>query len=266
MLLCVRPRGRVRLVLNRPTEMPATSMVKLDHAHHRRRILAMHWRPSNRSAADPDGNAPKRPDHSEIQEELSCPRHPPSCAGCCRRCRRRHARVLAGCAGGDDQLDMELAHSAWLMGDVGPDLVFEVQSGSMWDTAINGSARPGRVTDEPRRPLTVGSRQSSSAVAVFRQSTERRRSLLQSRQWRLMLQDSTASLTTICRLRLLTADRRLPTVCRLPADCDCRLRPRLTTESLPSEHFLEERQRPGPATDLARTSPAYLGSRSSGRR
>jgi len=31
---------------------------------------------------------------------------------------------------------MELAHSAWLMGNVELDLIFEVDPESMWDTAI----------------------------------------------------------------------------------------------------------------------------------
>ena len=47
------------------------------------------------------------------------------------------ARVLAGYAGwGPGQLDDELAHSAWLMGDVELDLVFDVEPAAMWETAI----------------------------------------------------------------------------------------------------------------------------------
>jgi len=47
------------------------------------------------------------------------------------------ARVLAGYAGwGPGQLDDELAQSAWLMADVEVDLVFDVESSRMWETAI----------------------------------------------------------------------------------------------------------------------------------
>jgi len=47
------------------------------------------------------------------------------------------ARVLAGYAGwGPGQLDEELAQSAWLMADVDLDLVFDVGADAMWETAI----------------------------------------------------------------------------------------------------------------------------------
>lgn len=47
------------------------------------------------------------------------------------------ARVLAGYAGwGPGQLDEELAQSAWLLADVDLDIVFDVAAGSMWETAL----------------------------------------------------------------------------------------------------------------------------------
>ena len=47
------------------------------------------------------------------------------------------ARVLAGYAGwGPGQLDEELAQSAWLMADVDLDLIFDVAADIMWETAI----------------------------------------------------------------------------------------------------------------------------------
>jgi len=47
------------------------------------------------------------------------------------------ARVLAGYAGwGPGQLDDELSQSAWLMGDVDLDIVFDVPAAAMWETAI----------------------------------------------------------------------------------------------------------------------------------
>jgi putative transcriptional regulator len=45
--------------------------------------------------------------------------------------------VLAGYAGwGPGQLDAELAQSAWLMSDIELDLIFDVEAGVMWETAI----------------------------------------------------------------------------------------------------------------------------------
>jgi putative transcriptional regulator len=45
--------------------------------------------------------------------------------------------VLAGYAGwGPGQLDAELAQSAWLIGQVDVDLVFDVEPSLMWETAI----------------------------------------------------------------------------------------------------------------------------------
>ena len=47
------------------------------------------------------------------------------------------ARVLAGYAGwGPGQLDEELAQSAWLMADVDLDLIFDVAHDTMWETAL----------------------------------------------------------------------------------------------------------------------------------
>ena len=47
------------------------------------------------------------------------------------------ARVLAGYAGwGPGQLDDELAQSAWLIGDVHLDLIFDADPSTMWSTAL----------------------------------------------------------------------------------------------------------------------------------
>jgi len=46
-------------------------------------------------------------------------------------------RMIVGYAGwGAGQLDVELAHGAWLMAPVQPDLIFETPSDDMWATAI----------------------------------------------------------------------------------------------------------------------------------
>lgn len=50
---------------------------------------------------------------------------------------RPRARVLAGYAGwGPGQLDDELSESSWLIADVQPDLIFDVEPALMWETAI----------------------------------------------------------------------------------------------------------------------------------
>lgn len=47
------------------------------------------------------------------------------------------ARVLAGYAGwGPGQLDEELAESSWLIGEVQPDLLFDIEPARMWEVAI----------------------------------------------------------------------------------------------------------------------------------
>lgn len=46
-------------------------------------------------------------------------------------------RMVVGYAGwGAGQLDVELAQGSWLMAPVQPDLIFEVPSDTMWETAI----------------------------------------------------------------------------------------------------------------------------------
>ena len=67
------------------------------------------------------------------------------------------ARVIAGYAGwGPGQLDEELAQSAWLIGDVHIDLVFDVDAGG--DVGYRDSPARRRSVDAaavPRRALDV---------------------------------------------------------------------------------------------------------------
>ena len=50
---------------------------------------------------------------------------------------QRRTRLLTGYAGwGAGQLDAEISASAWLMADVQLDLIFETQATEMWETAI----------------------------------------------------------------------------------------------------------------------------------
>jgi putative transcriptional regulator len=140
-LLCdFASEGAFGLVLNRPTDMPATTMVKLDPP-----IVGGNRMPlCIGGPVEPErgwiliDTPPEDSGYREIREGLYLSTSPTVL----RRVLSAtpappRARVLAGYAGwGPGQLDMELAHSAWLMGDVELDLVFDIESGSMWDTAI----------------------------------------------------------------------------------------------------------------------------------
>ena len=139
-LLCdYGPEGAFGLVLNRPTEMPATAMVKLDPPivggndmplwiggpvePQRGWILLSEEPPDAEFKFIRDGLylSASQVLLREVLQARPAPR----------------ARVLAGYAGwGPGQLDDELAESAWLMGDVDLDIVFDTTAGSMWESAI----------------------------------------------------------------------------------------------------------------------------------
>jgi putative transcriptional regulator len=138
-LLCdFAPEGAFGLVINRPTDLPATSMVRLDPpvvagndmplwiggpVEPQRGWILTGAEPAVEFKCICDGlylsTSPTL--LREVLEARPAPR----------------ARVLAGYAGwGPGQLDAELAQSAWLMGDVDLDIVFEVPAEAMWETAI----------------------------------------------------------------------------------------------------------------------------------
>ena len=140
-LLCdYTEEGAFGLVLNRPTEMPATTMVKLDPPIAGGNELPL----SIGGPVEPERGwiltsvAPEDAEYREIQAGLYLSTSP----SLLRRVLSttpapERVRVLAGYAGwGPGQLDAELAQSAWLMADVELDLVFDVPPGAMWDTAI----------------------------------------------------------------------------------------------------------------------------------
>lgn len=139
-LLCdYVPEGAFGLVLNRPTEMPASAMVRLDPPVSGANGLVLHVG----GPVEPErgwillGEPPDEPEYRTIQDGL----YLSSSAGLLRTVLQSspapRARVLAGYAGwGPGQLDAELAQSAWLMGDVELDLIFDVDSTAMWETAI----------------------------------------------------------------------------------------------------------------------------------
>ena len=138
-LLCeYNPDGAFGLVLNRPTNAAASEMVHLDPpvvagndmplwiggpVEPQRGWILLGDEPSAEFKCIREGLylSTSQTLLREVLEARPAPR----------------ARVLAGYAGwGPGQLDEELAQSAWLLGDVDLDLVFDVAPEAMWETAI----------------------------------------------------------------------------------------------------------------------------------
>lgn len=139
-LLCeYGPDGAFGLVLNRPTEMPASEMVRLDPPIARGNTMPL-W---IGGPVDPERGwilLSEEPEDSDFK--LVCDGlYLSTSVGLLRDVLEAQpaprARVLAGYAGwGPGQLDEELAQSAWLMGDVDLDIVFDTAPDAMWETAI----------------------------------------------------------------------------------------------------------------------------------
>jgi putative transcriptional regulator len=138
-LLCeFNPDGAFGLVLNRPTDVAASEMVRLEPpvvggngmplwiggpVEPQRGWILLGEEPRSEFKIICDGLylSTSQTLLREVLEARTAPR----------------ARVLAGYAGwGPGQLDEELAQSAWLMGDVDLDLVFDIAAEAMWETAI----------------------------------------------------------------------------------------------------------------------------------
>ena len=139
-LLCdFIPDGAFGLVLNRPTTMPASSMVKLDPPVAGGNDLPL----CIGGPVEPErgwillGDAPEEPEYRTIREGLYLSTSPALLRRILESPRPGRARVLAGYAGwGPGQLDAELSQSAWLMADLDLDLVFDIDPSLMWETAI----------------------------------------------------------------------------------------------------------------------------------
>ena len=138
-LLCdYTPEGAFGLVLNRPTDMPASGMVRLDPpvaggndlplwiggpVESDRGWILLGEQPPNDFKTIRDGLylSTSQALLREVLETVPAPR----------------ARIIAGYAGwGPGQLDDELAQSSWLLTTVDLDLVFDVDAHAMWETAI----------------------------------------------------------------------------------------------------------------------------------
>ena len=139
-LLCdYLPDGAFGIVLNRPTEMPASTMVKLEPPIDIGNELPL----CIGGPVQPErgwiliDEPPLGTDFRTIVDGLYLSTSPEVLRRVLETRPAPRARVLAGYAGwGPGQLDEELAQSAWLMADVEVDLVFDVDTRVMWETAI----------------------------------------------------------------------------------------------------------------------------------
>ena len=139
-LLCeFGPEGAFGLVLNRPTEMAARDMVRLDPPV----VAGNDLRLYVGGPVQPElgwilvNEAPDSGEYRTIRDGLHLSSSPQLLRWVLEQKPTPRARVVAGYAGwGPGQLDEELAQSAWLIGEVQIDLVFDVEAAVMWETAI----------------------------------------------------------------------------------------------------------------------------------
>ncbi len=139
-LLCdFAPEGAFGLVLNHPTDNPASSMVRLEPSLVDANALPL----CVGGPVEPErgwiliGEPPADADYRTICEGVYLSTSPQLLREVLSASPAPRARVLAGYAGwGPGQLDAELSHSAWLIGSVDADLVFDVDANLMWETAI----------------------------------------------------------------------------------------------------------------------------------
>jgi putative transcriptional regulator len=143
-LLCdYGPEGAFGLVLNRPTDMPAGAMVRLDPPVSGGNDLPL-W---IGGPVEPDrgwillGEPPGPPgspaDFKFVRDGLYLSTSQDILRDVLEAKPAPRARIMAGYAGwGPGQLDEELAQSSWLMSDVDLDIVFDIPADAMWETAI----------------------------------------------------------------------------------------------------------------------------------
>ena len=139
-LLCdYVPEGAFGLVLNRPTDMPASNMVRLEPPMEGNNGLPL----CIGGPVEPErgwillGEEPDDLECRTICEGVYLSTSPLLLRHVLAATPPPRARVLSGYAGwGPGQLDEELAQSAWLIGEVDLDLVFDIEPSMMWETAI----------------------------------------------------------------------------------------------------------------------------------
>lgn len=139
-LLCEHAaEGAFGLVLNRPTDVPAAAAVHMEPPTSGTSTLRL-WMGG---PVEPQrgwilvGGDPAGSDARRIVEGVYLSSSPLLLRRVLESGTDQRARVLAGYAGwGPGQLDEELAQSSWLITEVQPDLIFDVDPALMWETAI----------------------------------------------------------------------------------------------------------------------------------
>ncbi len=139
-LLCEHAAdGAFGLVLNRPTDVAAASAVHLEPAVEGGNGLKL-W---IGGPVEPErgwiivDREPQGVESRQIVDGVYLSSSPLVLRRVLEADPRPRARVLAGYAGwGPGQLDEELSESSWLIADVQPDLIFDVEPALMWETAI----------------------------------------------------------------------------------------------------------------------------------
>jgi putative transcriptional regulator len=138
-LLCdYGPEGAFGLVLNRPTDMAASAMVRLEPPITGGNDLPLFIG----GPVEPERGwillATEPPtDFKLIRDGLYLSTSQTLLRDVLEAAPAPRARIIAGYAGwGPGQLDEELAQSSWLMSDVDLDLVFDTPAEAMWETAI----------------------------------------------------------------------------------------------------------------------------------
>ena len=131
--------GAFGLVLNRPTDMPAREMVRLQPPVAGGNDLPLFIG----GPVQPDrgwillAEAPGVEEYRRLHDGLYLSSSPDLLRTVLGQRPAPRARVIAGYAGwAAGQLDDELAQSAWLIADVQLDLVFDIDPAVVWETAI----------------------------------------------------------------------------------------------------------------------------------
>jgi putative transcriptional regulator len=138
-LLCdYSPEGAFGLVLNRPTDMAASAMVRLDPPVVQSNNLPL-W---IGGPVEPErgwillGEEPAA-EFKLIREGLYLSTSQLLLREVLEATPAPRARIIGGYAGwAPGQLDEELAQSSWLLSDVELDLVFDTPAEAMWEAAI----------------------------------------------------------------------------------------------------------------------------------
>jgi putative transcriptional regulator len=139
-LLCEHgDEGAFGLVLNRQTDTPASSVVRLSPPIEVDNGLQL-W---IGGPVEPErgwilmGNEPAEAESMEVCDGLYLSTSPDLLRRLLVNRPPERTRLLTGYAGwGAGQLDAELSASSWLVADVQLDLIFDTQATRMWETAI----------------------------------------------------------------------------------------------------------------------------------